>query len=795
MLASSNRPPAAAAWLAVLWVVLSPAHAADEIVITGQRERPLVIDLEPTASASRVDLAALKRAQAGDVFDAVRDMPGVSIEGGPRTSGKSFSIRGFSSNEDVMVQIDGVTQNFEKYRYGSGVDIDPELLKTITVYRGGAATTQGSGYIGGVVQMETKDASDMLEPDERYGFQAKAGYQTNNDGALYSATGYGRPLDFLETLFNVTKRHTNEFELPDGTRFQDSAEGQLSGLGKLVLRTDEIRVSAVQRYGEDSGLEPFDITGGVSGVGGNVRRSTTEKATSLRLQWDPASTLLNIDSTLGFIDKNVTDEGSAIAGVDADGQPIGTDFFDYQIWTLNTGNTWAFDIFGVHQILQTGVQGNRERREAVRQNLQGIGFNPSQPSGEKESHAIYAEHTVEWHGARATGGIRRDWITVAPGHDTRALLTARGLDETIGFARNSPSFGLNYGYAPLDVFYRWSKTFRAPLLDEYFARGTFSSCFEFSAFTRNPVPPSLNLPQAPVSPDINDFADIFAYLAALTQYNSVDLPAYLAALTTTIDNFNVAFSAYQTAQAAFLNDPAGEHNAFCGEAYEPERAITREAGFALTFADVLAADDSLLLKLTYYDIRVSKLLESIYENAITHEISQPGNEVRKGFEVELHYAEERWFADFALTTLGGYFQYNFFADNIDASVAALGNPGTTPLFNQPANSLSFTFGVRPGWNVELGHRLRAIDTRAVTVGIIPNCPGGLFTNPVCNIIGRQSGYITSNFFAAWQPAPALDLRLTIDNALNKQFELAGFGGALGATAPGRDVRLSVSYRF
>lgn len=88
-----------------------------------------------------------------------------------------------------------------------------------------------------------------------------------------------------------------------------------------------------------------------------------------------------------------------------------------------------------------------------------------------------------------------------------------------------------------------------------------------------------------------------------------------------------------------------------------------------------------------------------------------------------------------------------------------------------------------------------VATRPVTVGVLPNCPGGLFTNPVCNVLGEQSGYVTSNWFAAWQPSRAMDLRLTIDNALNKEFELSGFGGALGAVAPGRDIRVSVNYRF
>jgi len=768
----------------------------DEIVVTGQRARRLELDFDATESVNRIELEGLRRIQASDVFETVRDMPGVSVEGGPRTSGKSFSIRGFSSNEDVLVQIDGVTQNFEKYRYGSGVDIEPELLKAVTVYRGGAATAQSAGYIGGAVRMETKSASDFLEDDQRYGSQAKVGYLTNNDGQLYSLTGYGAPLGFADALFNVTKRHTNDYALPDGSRFPDSAEGQLSGLGKVTLQQDDLRFQAVQRYSEDSGREPFDITGGISGIGGDVLRSSTEQSTAFNSTWDPASDLVAAEAALGFIAKSVIDEGSAIAGVDVDGNAIGRDDFTYQIWTVNAANTATFELLGTRHLLSAGVQANRERRFAERTNLNGVGPNPAQPSGEKRFHALHADQRVEWGLLSAEAGLRHDWYRVAPGQDGRALLRARGLDESIRFDRSSPHYGVGLRLGPADIFYRWSRTFRAPLLDEYFARGSFSSCFEFTHFTPAPVQPSLELPAPPLAPDIGDFADVFDFLAALDLYNNVLLPAYLAALNTALTDFNAALIAFQTAQLAYLDDPLAQPNAFCGDLYKPETAVSREAGFTLAFDALWYADDHLDLKFTYYDMRVRDLLESIFENARTGEISQPGREVRKGFEVELHYAAgERWFADFTLGTLDGYFQYNFFADNVDESVAALGNPGTTPLFNQPADALSIILGIRPLADLELGHRLRAVAARTVTVGVVDNCPGGLFTNPVCNILGEQAGYITSNFFAAWQPRPGLDLRLTVDNALNKEYALAGFGGALGATAPGRDVRLTLSYRY
>ena len=142
------------------------------------------IELDRLQSANILGVEAIQRVQSSDVYELLSSMPGVEIQGGITTGGKSFSIRGFGDNEDVLVQIDGVTQNFEKYRAGTGVEIEPELLKEIAVFRGGTSVAQGAGYLGGVVQMETKDARDFLE-DDRAGGTIRWGWKNNNDEQGY----------------------------------------------------------------------------------------------------------------------------------------------------------------------------------------------------------------------------------------------------------------------------------------------------------------------------------------------------------------------------------------------------------------------------------------------------------------------------------------------------------------------------------------------------------------------------------------------------------------------------------
>ena len=88
---------------------------------------------------------------------------------------------------------------------------------------------------------------------------------------------------------------------------------------------------------------------------------------------------------------------------------------------------------------------------------------------------------------------------------------------------------------------------------------------------------------------------------------------------------------------AFLVSPTGQFSASCGDHYEPEQAVNHEVGFALTFENLIRDTDRLFAKFTYYDTRVSNLIESIYQDAVTLEVDQPGIEVRKGYEFEFHY--------------------------------------------------------------------------------------------------------------------------------------------------------------
>lgn len=71
----------------------------------------------------------------------------------------------------------------------------------------------------------------------------------------------------------------------------------------------------------------------------------------------------------------------------------------------------------------------------------------------------------------------------------------------------------------------------------------------------------------------------------------------------------------------------------------------------------------------------------------------------------------------------------------------------------------------------------------------------------------KPGYDVHDFYAHWQPqgVDGLSLTLTVKNAFNKEYldhgsvedftGIAGYTGIVGYPAPGRDVRVSLAYRF
>jgi outer membrane receptor protein involved in Fe transport len=148
-------------------ITLQPSPVAETIVVTGER---IATRLEQTA-ANVVVLTSneLSSKAAITLDDALRQVPGFtlfrrsnSLTANPTTHGASVRGVGASGASRVLVLADGIPLNDA---FGGWVywDRAPRIaLEHTEVLRGGGSALYGSGAIGGVVDIATKNSKDLI---------------------------------------------------------------------------------------------------------------------------------------------------------------------------------------------------------------------------------------------------------------------------------------------------------------------------------------------------------------------------------------------------------------------------------------------------------------------------------------------------------------------------------------------------------------------------------------------------------------------------------------------------------
>jgi len=708
----------------------------DSIAVEGVLEPPVVID--PTKTRTSFGLEEIESRQAGNIFEIIDDIPGVSLSGGPRGNGIDLNIRGFGNNEDVIIKIDGAIKNFEKYRFG-GTFIEPELLKRIDVTRGAATITSGSGALGGVVEMETKDASDFLKPGQKFGINTKTGFRFNNDEQLYSVTMFAAPTSKLDLLLNITDREANDFDLTgsiqaDGNNsLSISNSVPSSGLAKAeyYLNDDTTIGLSFSRFVQ-SGIEPFDAQAPGVSFFGSVDRDSDDKTYASKFLYDPVSELIDIKATLAFSDIQVSDVALSDSFL-----PEGTSTdFEYDIWALELKNNSIIDFGNIESVITFGIDGEYSKRVTDRVipslPIQQPFF--SQPSGIYQQYGVFLVNEINFNNFTITPGLRWDYnhsrVTL---DETVESLRANNQDNSESFDILLPNFSASYkfGNSPFTVFYNYWEQYRPPKIDEYFTQGGFG------AFIRCP----------------------------------------------TGTNTNVGVEPFAT-------------TGICGELFEPEESTNHDIGL-LVQKNGLFGNDSLLAKVTYFNTKVENLLETL-NNDINNRTAQTGKEDRDGYEIELNYARENVSLNLAYSEINGDIDALFRNQDTIPVIASSANPNfnaptktSIPNYTIPGDTLTLTtkYAV-PKYKLELGWRAQYVDERL-----------GLAPDDVSNdlVETKFDSYLLHDIWVNWKPFnnkqfSNTTLRFGIDNVTNKRHRTNNDTG-LGNFGVARNVKLTFSLDF
>lgn len=141
-----------------------------------------------------------------------RAEPGVNYN----ASNRSINIRGLDQNR-VLTRIDGIRQSYLKDIRGDmgGVKgglntIDFNTLSSIDIVRGSDSSTVGSGALGGVVDVQTLNPSDLLVGGKTFGALGKTSYQSVDNSWLVNAAVAGQGSDRFQWLFQAGTQQGNQ---------------------------------------------------------------------------------------------------------------------------------------------------------------------------------------------------------------------------------------------------------------------------------------------------------------------------------------------------------------------------------------------------------------------------------------------------------------------------------------------------------------------------------------------------------------------------------------------------------
>ncbi|WP_426577921.1 TonB-dependent hemoglobin/transferrin/lactoferrin family receptor [Xenorhabdus stockiae] len=458
-----------------------------------------------SAGSSALKKEDIDRTQADNIAELLGQLPGVSMSGSVRPGGQTLNIWGMGEQEDVKVTLDDAPKGFEKYRQGS-IFIEPELIKRIDVDKGPHNILNGNGGFGGSIKVVTKDASDLLRPDEDWGGFIKQSFHTNDRQWINSAALYGRdPYGYADGLLYFSKRDGHNIKRPDGTRFEFSQNNQTSYLLKTNFYPNDantISLSAMRT--ESDGWKPWAAKRDKMNVPSEwevekygwdgawqrklVFRDQTDQNYSVKWNIAPEEnlwlnlTLTNTYSKTKQNDRRPTDVSGNYAS--SMGQKSWVDYTDIlsdinNKSVFSTGNIEHELMIGAkwHKNQRNVLMFNKSKSKNIQENAEyNYGYYQPyyMPAGTQHTYSLYMQDSLKLGSVTVTPGVRYDHVknigeeNKAPRFNNKSP-EANHDYSSVTYTGWTSHLGLMWKTSQnLSLFADISHTWRAPLVDEQY---------------------------------------------------------------------------------------------------------------------------------------------------------------------------------------------------------------------------------------------------------------------------------------------------------------------------------------
>ena len=218
------------------------AHAADTTAQTSELQ-PVTVK-GANLSTHRVTTQKIDESTDTDLKGLLFNEPSIGFGGGNGTS-QWVNIRGLGQDQ-IDFKVDDAYADTSTFHHQSRFLLDPELVKVVAVQKGSGSASAGIGASSGAIVAETIDPSDLLRPDQNFGFKVNAGVSSNK-GWNRSLSLYGRAAGFdalvagnwiTEENYKAGKGYVNG-GTSGGNRVPFSALGQRGLLAKIGYSFNE----------------------------------------------------------------------------------------------------------------------------------------------------------------------------------------------------------------------------------------------------------------------------------------------------------------------------------------------------------------------------------------------------------------------------------------------------------------------------------------------------------------------------------------------------------------------------
>ena len=240
----------------------STAYELDPLVVTATR-------LGTTTDLLAVSVNLVGRAEVRDqpnrlLLDALAAEPGVLVQQTTAGQGAAF-VRALTGSQ-VLLMVDGVRLNNGTFRQGPSQylsSVDPEIMERMEVVRGASSTLYGSDAMGGVINVITRRAADVLDPGQRWVAEGSYTFDGATDGSRVRASTAAAFPDFmsgLEFLGGGSVASWSHLQPGGGLPHQDpTSYDQWSGDFRLDLQaTQRLRVEMAAQHSEQSNVPRYD---------------------------------------------------------------------------------------------------------------------------------------------------------------------------------------------------------------------------------------------------------------------------------------------------------------------------------------------------------------------------------------------------------------------------------------------------------------------------------------------------------------------------------------------------------